>query len=275
MKQSLWIDLLKLLAIGAAIWAVFTFIPLFPDTPKLDFSIDYEEKLGEIIVKDILSTNPDFREIKNPVLDSAMNIITKRLTDNIGLTDYQYHIRVIESSEVNAFTLPGGNIFVFAGLIQFSEHPEEVAAVLSHEMGHVEKRHVVSKLVKELGLAFIVGILTNGDPMIISEVGKTAISTVFDREQEREADQFGLDLLAKSNVSPQAMATFFRRLEREKGTYNKALEILMTHPHVNSRIKASMEYKTPENFKAVDFGIDWKNVKESLGNRQEENGNQY
>lgn len=264
MKQSLWLDLLKLLAIGAAIWAVFTFIPLFPDAPKLDFSIDYEEKLGKIIVEDILSTNPGFKEIKNPSLDSAMNIITSRLTSNIGATDYQYHIRIVENHEVNAFTLPGGNIFVFTGLIEFSEHPEEVAAVLAHEIGHVEKRHVVSKLVKELGLAIVIGILTNGDPVVITEIGRTVLSTVFDREQEREADQFGLDLLTRSKVSPQSMATFFRRLEREKGTYSESLEILMTHPHVNSRIKASMEYKTPEDFKALEFGIDWKAVKDGL-----------
>lgn len=264
MRQSLWLDLLKLLAIGAAIWATFTFIPLFPDAPKLEFSIDYEEKLGKIIVEDILSKNAGYEEIRNPVLDSAMTVITSRLTGNIGVTDYDYHFRVIKNPEVNAFTLPGGNIFVFSGLIEFSEHPEEVAAVLAHEIGHVEKRHVVSKLVKELGLALIIGIFTSGDPVIITEIGKTVLSTVFDREQEREADQFGLDLLARSNVSPQSMATFFRRLEREKGTYNESLEILMTHPHANSRIKASMEYKTPEDFKTIDFGIDWKAVKENL-----------
>lgn len=264
MRQSLWLDLLKLLAIGAAIWALFTFIPLFPDAPKLEFSVDYEEKLGKIIVEDILSKNAGFEEIKNPGLDSAMGVITSRLTGNIGATDYEYHFRIINNPEVNAFTLPGGNIFVFTGLIEFSEHPEEVAAVLAHEIGHVEKRHVVSKLIKELGLAIIIGIFSNGDPVIITEIGKTVLSTVFDREQEREADQYGLDLLVKSNVSPQSMATFFRRLEREKGTYNENLEILMTHPHTNSRIKASMEYKTPEDFKTVDFGIDWKAVKENL-----------
>jgi beta-barrel assembly-enhancing protease len=264
MRQSLWLDLLKLIAIGMAIWAVFTFIPIFPDAPKLEFSIDYEEKLGKIIVEDILTKEQGFEEVENPSLDSAMNIITSRLTDNIGSTDYQYKFRVVKNPEVNAFTLPGGNIFIFTGLIEFSEHPEEVAAVLAHEIGHVEKRHVVSKLVKELGLAIIIGILTNGDPVVITEIGRTVLSTVFDREQEREADQFGLDLLAKSNISPQSMATFFRRLEREKGTYSESLEILMTHPHVNSRIKASMEYKTPEDFKSQGFGIDWKAVKEDL-----------
>lgn len=270
MKRSLLFDLMKLLAIGAAIWALFTFIPLFPDLPDLEFSIDYEEKLGKVIVEDILSRNPGFEEIKNPAIDSALGIITNRLRNNIGLTDYQYTIRLINNPEVNAFTLPGGNIFICKGLIEFSEYPEEVAAVLAHEIGHVEKRHVVSKLVKELGLALILGILTNGDPVIITEIGKTVLSSVFDREQEREADQFGLDLLVKSNISPQSMATFFRRLEREKGTYNESLEILMTHPHTSSRIKASMEYKTPEDFKTEEFGLDWKAVKEALASSSEE-----
>lgn len=264
MRHSLWKDLLILLAIGAAIWAVFTFIPLFPKLPELDFSVKYEEKLGKIIVEDILAHNPGFSEVKNPSVDSAVVVISKRLTEQVGLTDYQYKFTVVDNPEVNAFTLPGGNIFIFSGLITFAEHPEEVAAVLAHEIGHVEKRHVVSKLLKELGLTIIIGILTNGDPVVITEIGKTVLSTVFDRDQEREADQYGLDLLVKAKVSPQAMATFFRRLEREKGTYNENLEIMMTHPHVNSRIKASMEYQVPEGFTTEAFELNWMAVKESL-----------
>jgi predicted Zn-dependent protease len=264
MRKSIWIDLLKLLAVFGALWILFTVFPLFKDAPELNFSIDSEEKLGNLIVDDILAHDPSFREITNPMLDSAMKVIAKRLLHSIDSTDYQYHIRVIDNPEINAFTLPGGNIFILSGLIHFSENPEEVAAVLSHEIGHVEKRHVVSNLARELGLTFLTNVLTNGDPVIVTEVGKTLLSSKFGRDQEAEADKYGLELLQKSSVAPQAMASFFRRLEREKGTYNKELEILMTHPHVNSRIKASMEFKTSSNFKSKPFDLDWKAVKESL-----------
>jgi predicted Zn-dependent protease len=60
------------------------------------------------------------------------------------------------------------------------------------------------------------------------------------------------------------MASFFRRLEREKGTYDDNMEIFMTHPNVHSRIKASMEYKTGPAFHKEEFNLDWNAVKESL-----------
>ena len=269
MKKSIWIDLLKLLAVFGAVWALFTFFPILKDAPEIKFSVESEEKLGDLIVENIFKNDPAYKEIKNPALDSAVNIISKRLLEKTGLTDYQYHIRVIDNPQVNAFTLPGGNIFILSGLIKFSENPEEVAAVLSHEIGHVEKRHVVSNLLRELGLALITGALTNGDPVIITEIGKTLLSAKFSRDQEAEADQYGLKLLEDASVTPQAMASFFRRIEREKGTYDKELEILMSHPNVNSRIKASLEYKTAPTFKSKEFNLDWKAVKESLAGKEE------
>jgi beta-barrel assembly-enhancing protease len=268
MRKSLWIDVLKLVVIFGAVWALLAIFPIFSDAPELKFSVESEEKLGELIVEELLKDDPNFKEINNPVLDSAMLIINRRLLHNVGMTDYQYHIRVVNNPQVNAFTLPGGNIFVLSGLIKFSENPEEIAAVLSHEIGHVEKRHVVSNLIRELGLTILISVLSNGDPIIITEVAKTLLSAKFSRDQESEADKYGLDLLDKSSVTPLAMASFFRRLEREKGTYNKSMEILMSHPHVNSRIKASMEYKTSTGFKSQGFDMDWKAVKGSLGTEE-------
>src|SRR6185295_5194420 len=106
MKKSLWIDALKLLVVFGAVWALLDVFPIFSDAPELNFSIESEEKLGQLIVEEILENDPNFKEIKNPTLDSAMTDISKRLLNNIGLTDYQYHIRVIDNPQVNAFTLP-------------------------------------------------------------------------------------------------------------------------------------------------------------------------
>ena len=71
-------------------------------------------------------------------------------------------------------------------------------------------------------------------------------------------------MFLKSGISPTALASFFRRVKRELGGYDESLEILMTHPHYNSRIKSSIEYKIPDGFSAVDLEIDWDRVKASL-----------
>ncbi|HIA37211.1 MAG TPA: M48 family metallopeptidase [Flavobacteriales bacterium] len=264
MNKHLLLDLLKLALLFGVIWAIFIYFPIFPDKSNFEFSYENEDKLGNLIIEEILENSPGFSELSNPVLDSAFQKISSLLIDNIGLTEYDYRIRVIDNEQINAFTLPGGNIFVFSGLINFSENPEEVAAVLSHEIGHVEKRHVVSKLVKEFGLTLLFSILAGGDAVFLGELGKTVVSSVFDRKQEKEADQYGLELLVKSRISPTAMASFFRRVKRELGGYDESLEILMTHPHYNSRIKSSIEYKIPDGFSAQDLEIDWDRVKASL-----------
>jgi len=269
LREKLLLDLLKLTVLFGAIWTFFYFVPLFPDDDLFEISIENEDELGDLIVEDILSS-ADFPIVSNPTVDSAFQIITTRLIDNIGLTEYDYSIRIVESSEINAFTLPGGNVFIFTGLIEFAESPEEVVAVLSHEIGHVEKRHVMSKLVKEFGVTLLFSILAGGDAVILAELAKTALSTVFDRRQETEADTYAFELMVKSGISPTAMASFFRRVKREHGAYDQSLEILMTHPHYNARIKASIEYEVPESFSTKDFELDWDKVRSSLGWSEED-----
>ncbi len=264
MKKSILFDLLKLITLFGLIWAGFTFIPLFSiDKDDFSLSVEKEEKLGRILV-DAITSDKKNKILHNPAIDSAIFVITKRLTDSIGLTDYEYHIKVIDSPVINAFTLPGGNIFIYSGLIKFSENPEEVAAVLAHEIGHAEERHVVQKLVKELGITVLFSAIGGNQGMVLKEIGRTAASTVFDREQEKDADNYAFKLLDKSGINPKALATFFRRLNSEVSEYNENMEILMTHPNNNSRIKASLEYKTSKKFKDKTFGLNWDKVKTSL-----------
>jgi beta-barrel assembly-enhancing protease len=187
-----------------------------------------------------------------------------KILAHIGLTDFNYHFRVLNNSQINAFTLPGGNIFIYSGLIKYTQSPEELAAVIAHEIGHAEKRHVIIKLEKEFGLAVLFSILTGNNGTILTEISRTATSAVFDRKQESEADAYAFQLLEKSGIDPLAFATLFRRINDEQGTNSLDFAILRTHPDNNSRIKAAMEYKTEESFKSKPFNIDWKKIKTSL-----------
>ncbi|HET6244506.1 MAG: M48 family metallopeptidase [Bacteroidetes bacterium] len=264
MRISVLIDLIKLTIVFGGTWALFTFIPFSFDPPEMQLSIEKEEKLGDLIVDEMVLKDKNTIVISNPGLDSAMNIISKILTSKIGNTDYEYKIKVIENETINAFTLPGGNIFIYSGLIEFSDHPEELAAVLAHEIGHVEKRHVVNKLIKELGLTLLFSVLAGGDNILTQEIGRTAMSSVFDRKQEEEADLFALELLEKARINPKVMAIFFRRMNDKLGNYNENLEILASHPNNNSRIKSALEYQTKDNFKSQKLNLNWEFVKKSL-----------
>lgn len=257
-----------LLLIFGLLWGIFSLIPwakLFSDAADITFSIDQEEKLGKLIVEDVMDAGPGSKElVHNPTLDSAMNEITNRLLKSLGPTDYHYKIQVINNEEPNAFTLPGGYIFIHKGLISFCDSPDEVAAVLAHEIGHAEKHHVMNKLVKELGITLVFSVLSNGDATFMHEIFKTASSSMFDRDQEKEADEFSFKLMEKANLSSQTIAVFFRKLNREYGDYGKTAELLQTHPNNASRIQSAMDYKNGNEFKIIPFNSNWKRVKQSV-----------
>ena len=259
MNSKVLFDLVKLLAIFAAIWAIFVIFPIIPDNTDLGISVDKEEKLGEYMF-DNISLDPAFSIIENHFIDSSLLIIKERLTETLEKSNYNYSIYVFNNSMINAFALPGGYILISSGLIEFSEKPEEVAAVIAHEMGHIENKDMIYKLLKELGIS----LLTSNDPLVVGEVSKIAGSTVFDRKQEKKADEFAMELLQKSNIEPRTIATFFRRIEDEVGSYDQKAEIFMTHPHNKTRIRYALEYEIPEDFETIEFDLAWGKVKEEL-----------
>lgn len=265
MKRKLVKEIVISVTIFVAIWVFFAYFPvLFPDEDTPVFSIENEEKLGELILEYLLDPGMGYAEMDNPVVDSAIEIIADRLLDSIGLTDYDYHLHVVHSEEINAFTLPGGHILILSGLLDFAESPNEVAAVLAHEIGHVEHRHVVQNLIKEFTLAVMFAIMTGGDAVMLQDISKTVLSTAFSRKAEEQADKYALDLMIKCGIRPSAMASFFRRLSREKGSYTEELEVFMTHPHNNARIKKALTRELPDYFVEKEISLDWDKIKEAF-----------
>ena len=109
------------------------------------------------------------------------------------------------------------------------------------------------------------GVLSGGDAVVVSEISRTVTSTFFDREQEKDADQFALDLMHRCQISPRALGTIFRRMESEYGALDE-FELLNTHPAINSRVKASFEYELNDDFKSLPIELDWAGVQAALEN---------
>ena len=265
MRSSTLRDLIILLAIGAGLFVGGYFI--VKEIGKSDLDLSYEvsyeqeEKLGNMM-KDMIWD--EYETVDNNVADSALNQITERLLKALDTTHYRYEFNIIKNNQINAFTIPGGNIYVFSELMKVAETPEEVAAVIAHEIGHAENRHVVTKLIQELSITAIVGVLSGGDPSVLTNILTSIVGNTFSRAQEEEADKFALELLEKAQISPKSLAQFFKRLNEKDLDYDENLEILMTHPHNDKRIDQVRRYKTKNGFKAVPFDLDWKKVQESL-----------
>ena len=226
-------------------------------------SYEKEIQLGEIIEEYVLKER-EMDLLHNSSIDSALWVITSRLKTQIPVSEYDYQIKIIESKTVNAYTIPGGKIFISKALISFCESPEQLAAVLAHEIAHVEKRHTVSRILKEFTVSLLFGIISGSDTVLLSELWKTTISSSFDRKQEKESDEYAMQLLEKAGISPRIIAAFLRKLNRENLNYNEKIEFLMSHPHNNARIKRSLEYKPSDDFKTLPFDLDWNKIKEGL-----------
>jgi len=119
------------------------------------------------------------------------------------------HLRVADSSEVNAFTLPGGQIVVLRGLLENAESPEELAGVIAHEMGHERHHHPMRGLIRALGFQ-VVGTLVTGSN--VADAGKMLLAMSYSRHMETEADEEALALLKAARISPRPLARFFDRI---------------------------------------------------------------
>ncbi len=261
MIRKIYKELFVILAVFIALWIGFILLKPVPEAPEMAISIDSEMELGDVIAEEVTD---NYEVIESDTVNEAIHQIKQKLLSSIEMTTYDYTFHVVKEDMVNAFAVLGGHIFIFSGMIELAEQPEELAAVLAHEIGHVEKRHVVNKLVKEIGVTVLFSILSGGDPVLAGEVARMVVSSAFDRSQESEADQFALETLERSQISPRFVATIFRRIKEKYGSYDQRMEFLMSHPNINKRIKSSLEYPLEEGFEQMPLNIDWEAVKRNL-----------
>jgi len=163
-----------------------------------------------------------------------------------GLTDEEKRIlvsprvTVLKDEQVNAFALPGGEVFVLTGLLDRSkDDDDELRGVLAHEIGHAVKRHGVRSLVRNavfgLTISFVVGDLSGVTTTVIA--GASQLDTLsYSRSMEEEADLFGVDLLARTHHDPEGLARFLESLGSQP-----VPELLSTHPDPAGRAKAIRE----------------------------------
>lgn len=223
----------------------------------------WEQTLGETVYQDFLSKETVLKE--GPAV-SAVQEMTQRIAAQIPNNPYTFRVSVVQSPVVNAFALPGGYVVVFTGLMKKAESGEEVAGVLSHELNHVLQRHGMERMVKMLGLAAVVSILSGDQQGLIGlarQLGLELATLKFGREQETEADVTGIRLLYDARIAPDGMIRFFERLsEKDK----ERVELFSSHPMSAARAKrlkeelAALPKQTSE-----PFTFEWKGVQDSLG----------
>jgi len=157
---------------------------------------------------------------------------------------YPYTFKIVNASDINAFALPGGPVYVNRGTIEAAQSEAELAGVIAHEIAHVALRHGTNQASKaylaQAGIGVLGGILGNNSlGSIIGAVGGLGLNTLFlkySRDAETKADIAGAQIMARAGYNPLDLARFFETLQRESKRNPSSLEnFLSDHPSPANR----------------------------------------
>lgn len=228
MKKIL-LELLATVGLFAGIWFLAAQVDWIKVLRVEKVSRTTEDKLGELLQKIMVEKEISTKQIYKPV-DSLLSHLCK---EN-GIARKQVKLHVVRNAEINAFAMPGGHLVVYTGLIEACTHPDQLAGVIAHEVAHLQKRHVMKKLIKELGLSALLSAAGGTGGEVIKEAMRHLSSTAYDRELEKEADLTAIQYLENAGLSALPFGEFMYLLATEGGM-PRYLEWVSTHPDSEAR----------------------------------------
>lgn len=174
-----------------------------------------------------------------------INLIGTALALNAPRSELRFHFAILNDNAINAYSAPGGYVFITQGALRLAQDEAEVAAILAHEIAHVSQRHIVRELnirgTETSGISGITRLLGSAADTTRAALGQAidkAMEIIFDRgykiDDELEADRVATQLLAQSGYDPLALRRYLLRAEKVSGTSKKVVS--RTHPITKQRI---------------------------------------
>jgi predicted Zn-dependent protease len=187
-------------------------------------------------------------------LQAALDAAAARLLPAAGEAPADWEAVVFASAEINAFALPGNKIGVFEGMFRVFGNADQLAAVVGHEIGHLQAEHgqerITAQITKDWGLRVVALLLRLGDVEYAADIAAAlglgveyGLLLPYSRRQELEADRLGLFIMADAGFDPAEAVALWRRMDA--ATDNRLPAFLATHPAPAERIEA-IEAMLPE-----------------------------
>ncbi len=222
---------------------IFAALPYASERLAAMIPPDQEVRLGEAVQRRalaLMSEGAAPRACTAPDGLRALDALTDRLLSAADLP-VPVEVAVVRSPEANAFAAPGGRIALFSGLIDRADGPEEVAAVLAHELGHTAHRDPTRAALQQAGTGALMTLAFGGAPgsELSAAAAGTLVSAGYSRAAEAEADAYAFDLLARAGLPASALAAFFERADR--GPDTMLGRHLSSHPDLAARAAAARE----------------------------------
>jgi predicted Zn-dependent protease len=250
-------------------------LPDLGDVAQAGFTPLQERRLGESIMREIRADRDFYDDAE---VTDYVNTLGNRLASNAPDAPRYFEFFLINDRQINAFALPGGFIGVNTGLILAAQAESELAGVMGHEISHVTQRHI-ARMLQQQKQSSIASIAALAAALLLSRVNSQAAEAAvafgqagviqsqlnFSRDNEREADRFGLQILDQAGFDPRGMASFFERLQRATRVYESgAPSYLRTHPLTYERI-ADMQSRTEEmGYRQVPDSLEFQLIRAKL-----------
>lgn len=206
---------------------------------------EQEIELGHGIAANLLGARP---LVRDEALQRYVNRVGLWLALQTERPDLPWRFGVMDSTDANAFALPGGTILITQGLYERLRDEAELAAVLGHEIAHVVERHQVKAIKKQMGASFATELAGEAagrsDNQLVQMFGEKAFrvgTEVFvrglDKEDEYQADVHGMVIAARGGYNPYAMVSVLHTLDGAPASDAGVALMFSTHPATVSRIE--------------------------------------
>ena len=247
------------IAAAAAIIAMAWFgMPVLANRLAAVMPYSWEKSLGEAVDSQVLSLFGN--TCAKPKGTASLRKLLRRL-QTVANLPIPPDPAVLRSTIANAFALPGGRIYVLSGLLKISETPDELAGVLSHELGHVAHRDGLRRLIRDGGTSFLVGLMfgdvTGSGAVLLA--GRSVLSASYSRDDEAAADHFAVTIMHDLGRPTAPLGALLERLTGHGPP--EAPSILASHPLTVERQAMLEAENVPATGPSLLDDAEWQDLK--------------
>jgi len=219
-----------------------------------------EVQIGKSLAKDV---EEKFGLVNDAGMQKRISEVGQKIANVCDRPELTYSFRVLKGEDLeeeeryNAFSLPGGYVYIFKEMVEDMKSDDELAAILAHEVGHIVARHSIKKLQNSIGMAglSLLGAIATRDRKTQAEssIAIAQLMMSYSREAEFEADKLSVKYLKKANFDPKAaIAVIERQLDKRLHGKIERYRYFRTHPYTSER-KAMINKEIEGRFTFDDY----------------------
>jgi beta-barrel assembly-enhancing protease len=235
------------------VWGLLIFFGCAGTGPQKDtlqfVSVEEELALGKSLS---MQATQQLDLIRNQKVNEFFNALAKEIGSQSDWDGLLYFVHIVNDPHLNHFSLPGGHIYIFRGLVEFASSTSEIASIVAHEIAHLASRDGVDRVAIKYAYAFaaqsVLGEIDEIPQQIISNLYSDGSILDYTNDDEFFADQRCIKYLWKTNYDPNGFATILEKLRTVQNENPESILLLQsTHPPISDRFKKAFSQirKTP------------------------------